>query len=136
SFRIFHRRPPSTLFPYPTLFRAHLLSVLAASQLHDAPSAYLELAGPGLRDVTRVAGSDTWLWQQILSGNAEPVRSRLQSVRDALDALIAALGSNPAAVGNASTRGKSGTDPRPRKHAGTATAPDCGQYRERTGPAS
>src|SRR5690625_3023536 len=114
----------------------HLLSVLAASQLHDAPSAYLELAGPGLRDVTRVAGSDTWLWQQILSGNAEPVRSRLESVRDELDALIAALGSNPAAVGNALTRGKSGTELIPGKHGGTATASVFVQVPDRPGSLS
>src|SRR5699024_4157532 len=76
----------------------HLLAVLAASQLHDAPSAYLELAGPGLRDVTRVAGSDTWLWQQILSGIVEPVRSLLESVRADLDRLIVSLGTDATAV--------------------------------------
>ena len=34
----------------------HVLSVLAAARLADAPSSHLSLAGPGLRDVTRIAG--------------------------------------------------------------------------------
>lgn len=114
----------------------HVLSVLAASQLHEAPSAYLELAGPGLRDVTRVAGSNTWLWQQILSGNAEPVRSRLEAVREDLDTLIAALGSDAAALGNALTRGKAGTELIPGKHGGTVTASVFVQVPDRPGALS
>ena len=36
----------------------HLLAVLVAGQLADAPGAHLALSGQGVRDVTRVAGSD------------------------------------------------------------------------------
>ena len=34
----------------------HVLSVLAAARLADAPQSHLSLAGAGLRDVTRIAG--------------------------------------------------------------------------------
>jgi prephenate dehydrogenase len=50
----------------------HLVAVAMAARL--APSAVppdaLNLAGQGLRDVTRVAAGDTALWTQILSANA------------------------------------------------------------------
>ena len=51
----------------------HLLAVLMAGRLADAPSDHLALSGQGVRDVTRVAGSDPLLWQQIVTGNAEAV---------------------------------------------------------------
>lgn len=96
----------------------HLLSVITAAQLHEAPEGHLALAGPGLRDVTRLAASDTELWEQILAGNAGPVRARLQSVRDDLDVLITALGTDPSAVGSVLSRGNAGTGMIPGKHGG------------------
>ena len=36
----------------------HLLAVLMAGRLADAPPDHLALSGQGVRDVTRVAGSD------------------------------------------------------------------------------
>jgi prephenate dehydrogenase len=50
------------------------------------------LAGQGLRDVTRIAGSDPLLWAQILAANAGPVSGVLRAVRDDLDAVLSALG--------------------------------------------
>ena len=66
----------------------HLLSVLAAGTLVDAPSQHLALSGPGLRDVTRIAAGDPALWQEIVTANAEPIRALLQDVRDRLDELM------------------------------------------------
>lgn len=94
----------------------HLLSVLAASQLHSAPESHLSLAGPGLRDVTRIAGSDTTMWQQILAGNADRVRTKLKSVRQDLDSLIDALGTDSGAVAAQLARGQDGTNLIPGKH--------------------
>jgi prephenate dehydrogenase len=48
------------------------------------PEAELSLAGPGLRDSTRLASSPSDIWSDIVATNAIPVRH-------ALDALIAAL---------------------------------------------
>lgn len=75
-----------------------VVSTLMARRLTDAAGSALNLAGQGLRDVTRVAGSDPELWVQILSANAQPVRDILLAVRDDLDRFIDAL-ADPAAPG-------------------------------------
>lgn len=69
----------------------HLMSVLTAARLVDADPGHLALAGPGLRDVTRIAGSDPRLWRQILAANADAVTGVLTRVRDDLDAVIGLL---------------------------------------------
>ncbi len=56
----------------------HLMSVLMAGHLTAVPQSDLLLAGQGLRDVTRIAGSDPGLWQQILSANATAVLAELR----------------------------------------------------------
>ena len=71
----------------------HLLAVLVAGRLADAPAEHLALSGQGVRDVTRVAGGDPALWQQIVTGNAEAVRGLLAEVREELDVLIRAVAS-------------------------------------------
>ena len=58
-----------------------VVSSLVASQLRHAPLDEVALAGQGLRDVTRIAASDPGLWTQILSGNAEEVRTVLLALR-------------------------------------------------------
>jgi prephenate dehydrogenase len=63
-----------------------------ARRLIDAPDSAVNLAGQGLRDVTRVAASDADLWVQILGANAAPVRDILAAYRDDLDRFITALG--------------------------------------------
>ena len=52
-------------------------SSLVAARLRHAPDAAVALAGQGLRDVTRIAGSDPALWAQILAANAGPVAAVL-----------------------------------------------------------
>src|SRR3954471_19216080 len=69
----------------------HLLAVLVAGRLADAPAEHLALSGQGVRDVTRVAGGDPGLWEQIVSGNAPAVAGLLTQVRDQLDVLIDAV---------------------------------------------
>jgi prephenate dehydrogenase len=64
---------------------------LVAARLRHAPDAAVALAGQGLRDVTRIAGSDPALWAQILAANAGPVAAVLADLRDDLDRLLAAL---------------------------------------------
>jgi prephenate dehydrogenase len=75
-----------------------VVSTLMARRLTDAPGSALNLAGQGVRDVTRVAASDPELWVQILGANPAPVREILLAVRDDLDRFIGAL-TDPSAPG-------------------------------------
>ncbi len=97
----------------------HLLAVLVAGRLADAPAEHLALSGQGVRDVTRVAGGDPALWGQIVSGNASAVAGLLTQVRDQLDVLIDAVSRGEreplAAI---LERGVAGTLAIPGKHGG------------------
>jgi prephenate dehydrogenase len=75
-----------------------VVSTLMARRLADAPGSALNLAGGGVRDVTRVAASDPELWVQILGANPAPVREILLALRDDLDRFIGAL-ADPTAPG-------------------------------------
>ena len=68
-----------------------LVSSLLARRLVDAPAAELNLAGQGLRDTTRIAGSDPELWVQILEANSAAVLKILSAYRSDLDRVISAL---------------------------------------------
>jgi prephenate dehydrogenase len=70
-----------------------------AAALEAAPGDALALAGPGVRDVTRIAASDPDLWVDILLANAGPVAQWLDAViadlastRDALRGVVGAAG--------------------------------------------
>ncbi|MET4159604.1 prephenate dehydrogenase [Agromyces sp. PvR057] len=69
-----------------------VVSSLMARRLIDAPHASVNLAGQGIRDVTRVAASDPELWVQILGQNSAPVIEILRGYREDLDRFIDALG--------------------------------------------
>lgn len=78
-----------------------LVSSLMAGLLVTAPPAALELAGGGLRDVTRIAASDPRLWNAILAGNETAVREILVELQGNLQALIAGLSQDiPSDTGN------------------------------------
>lgn len=68
-----------------------LMSSVVAARLADAPEESLSLAGQGVRDVTRIAGSDPGLWATIVVGNAAPILQVLQAVRADIDVLVQAL---------------------------------------------
>ena len=97
----------------------HLLAVLVAGRLADAPAEHLALSGQGVRDVTRIAGGDPVLWQQIVAGNAPAVAGLLTQVRDQLDVLIDAVSvGDRGPVGEILERGVAGTRAIPGKHGG------------------
>jgi prephenate dehydrogenase len=73
----------------------HLMSVLVAGHLTQVPEQDLMLAGQGLRDVTRIAGSDPELWEQILGANSNAVLEELRDVQDHLGLLIKAVEATP-----------------------------------------
>ena len=68
-----------------------LVSTIMAARLAAATDGAVGLAGQGVRDVTRIAGSDPGLWVQILAANAEPVAAILARVRDDVTTAIEAL---------------------------------------------
>jgi prephenate dehydrogenase len=68
-----------------------VISSLLAARLRDASDAAVGLAGQGLRDTTRIAGSQPELWVQILGANAGQVVSILEQYRNDLDGVIEAL---------------------------------------------
>ena len=68
-----------------------VVSSAVAAELNRAHETDLNLAGQGVRDVTRIAGSDSALWQQILSHNAGEVASLVRSVGEHLTRTADAL---------------------------------------------
>lgn len=93
----------------------HLVSVLMAGRLTEVPPDHLRLAGQGVRDVTRVAGSDPLLWRQIISANAAAVRLELTALQADLADWLVAL-DDPAQVTALLERGREGTRALPGKH--------------------
>ncbi|CAN5257670.1 prephenate dehydrogenase [soil metagenome] len=94
----------------------HLMSVLTAARLEPATAEQLALSGPGLRDVTRIAGSGSSMWQQILTSNADAVGALLGAVRDDIDRLLVSLESGDESLTGFLDRGRKGTQRVPGKH--------------------
>lgn len=73
---------------------SHLPQVLAsalAGQLEHEDDHVLALAGQGVRDMTRIAGSDPDLWADILAGNGDAVAVVLDRIVDLLHAVADGL---------------------------------------------
>jgi prephenate dehydrogenase len=68
-----------------------LVASLTAKRLIDAPESAVELAGQGIRDVTRIASSSPELWVQILGANAGAIVPILRELRNDLDGVIDSL---------------------------------------------
>jgi prephenate dehydrogenase len=101
----------------------HLVAAAMAARLELAADDALALAGPGLRDVTRIAAGDTGLWTQILSANAVPVAEILAEVAaDLAEAARMLLADEPKPVAALLDRGQAGVARIPGKHGGQAPA--------------
>ena len=101
-----------------------------ASVLADEPAARIHIAGQGLADTTRIAGSDTDLWVQILRANAGPVAGVLNSVVEAIRQAASALeasslgheeASDDEPLADVLRRGREGRSRLPGKHGTAAT---------------
>jgi prephenate dehydrogenase len=66
----------------------HLLAFAAVNALTSQAqgAAFLELAGPGFRDFSRIAASDPAVWRDILRANQAEVLAQMTHFRSALDA--------------------------------------------------
>lgn len=95
-----------------------LSSALGASLLSSSPES-LNLAGQGLRDVSRLADSDPELWSALLIGNAKHLIPKLAEVTSRLTDLQKALEeSNVPAVKKFLAEGRTGREKIPGKHGG------------------
>jgi prephenate dehydrogenase len=97
----------------------HLVAAAMAARLEAAPPEALDLAGQGLRDVTRIAAGDTGLWTQILAANAEPVAEVLAAVAaDLAEAARMLTDADPKSVATLLDHGQAGVARIPGKHGG------------------
>lgn len=96
----------------------HAVSAMVAAGLVDRPVSHLALAGQGVRDVTRIAGGDPEMWEQILAGNASAVARELTALGERLTELGQRL-ANRGNVRELLEAGVRGTRAVPGKH-GTA----------------
>ena len=103
---------------------SHLPQLLAsalAGQLEHEDDHVLALAGQGLRDMTRIAGSDPELWSEIVGGNADAVAVVLDRLAARLLTVAGGLRDAPPEVAAEVVRalvesGRSGRQRMPGKH--------------------
>jgi prephenate dehydrogenase len=96
-----------------------ILSTALASRLEGAPSQWLDLAGSGLRDTTRIAASNPALWREIISANSEALKPLITQVISDLSDLLANIESAPQ-VEEFIKSGNRGRAMIPGKHGGVA----------------
>jgi prephenate dehydrogenase len=93
------------------------ISSLLAAQLCESSPEALALAGGGLRDTVRIAGSDPKLWGEILAANESALMPLLISLQSDLSELISAA-SGPAKWEPLVAAGRAGKSAIPGKHGG------------------
>jgi prephenate dehydrogenase len=96
-----------------------IMSSALAATLEGAPAQWLDLAGTGLRDTTRIAGSNPVLWREILVANQEALTPLLDEVIEDLKNLRLSL-SSQSAVDEFIKSGNRGRSMIPGKHGGVA----------------
>ena len=92
---------------------------LVAKQLTGTPAEWMELAGQGLRDTTRIAGSDEKLWKEIIYSNRTEISELLISLQNDLTQMIKSL-DDPAKIADLIAAGRDGKALIPGKHGGKA----------------
>jgi len=92
---------------------------LVAKQLSGTPAEWMELAGQGLRDTTRIAGSDESLWKEIIYSNRAEISELLISLQNDLTQMIAAL-DDLDKISELIAAGRDGKAMIPGKHGGKA----------------
>lgn len=105
-----------------------IMASLTAARLTEADSQALELAGQGLRDVTRIAASDPMMWAPILAVNASAILPHVRAIGEQVAALETALsaadrggvevGGVMRTLAGVIERGKGGVSQVPGKHGG------------------
>ena len=96
-----------------------IASSLIAKQLTGTPPEWMELAGQGLRDTTRIAGSDESLWKEIIFSNRNELQQLLINLQNDVQLMIDSLG-NPDEIAQLIAQGRAGKALIPGKHGGKA----------------
>ncbi len=96
-----------------------IMSSILAAQLEGAPAQWLDLAGSGLRDTTRIAASNPVLWREIISSNQGALEPLLDRVIEGLQELRQSM-SDPTFVEDFIKDGNRGRSMIPGKHGGVA----------------
>ena len=92
---------------------------LVAKQLSGTPAEWMELAGQGLRDTTRIAGSDENLWKEIIYSNRAEISELLINLQNDLTKMINSL-DDPSKIAELIAAGRDGKALIPGKHGGKA----------------
>ena len=92
---------------------------LIAKQLTGTPAEWMELAGQGLRDTTRIAASDESLWKEIIFSNRAELEQLLINLQNDVGAMVAAL-DDPEKIAALIAAGRAGRALIPGKHGGKA----------------
>jgi prephenate dehydrogenase len=76
----------------------HLIAFALMNAINDQPNGrdYLSLAGPGFRDFTRIAASDSHLWRDVLMANREELLAQSKLFKKALVQLEQMISQNEA----------------------------------------
>ena len=99
-----------------------LVASLVAGLVGQQPESALALAGQGLRDLTRIAGSDPQLWGQILAANASSIAPLVRSLIADLDRVVQSLDQyDEKSIYEVIEKGRTGRKKLPGKHGGLST---------------
>ena len=96
-----------------------ITATLLAGSLHGVASDWLDLAGAGLRDTTRIAASDENLWKEIISSNSQEIKTLLTKLHNELGAMIDAV-DDEERIAVIMRKGRDGRNLIPGKHGGKA----------------
>jgi prephenate dehydrogenase len=94
-----------------------LVASLLASQLEGADESWLDLAGAGLRDTIRIAGSNPDLWKEIVGANSSAIAPLLARFIEDAQLLLNGL-SDEKVVARVIAAGQRGRNLIPGKHGG------------------
>lgn len=96
-----------------------IAATLLAGSLHGVEPKWLDLAGAGLRDTTRIAASDENLWKEIISSNSQEIKALLTSLHKELGAVIDSVDDQDK-IAAFMRKGRDGRNLIPGKHGGKA----------------
>jgi prephenate dehydrogenase len=96
-----------------------IAATLLAGSLHGVAPEWLDLAGAGLRDTTRIAASDENLWKEIINSNSNEIKGLLTTLHKELGAMIDAV-DDQEKIAAFMRKGRDGRNLIPGKHGGKA----------------
>ena len=96
-----------------------ITATLLAGSLHGVAPEWLDLAGAGLRDTTRIAASDENLWKEIINSNSQEIKALLTNLHTELGAMIDSVDDQDK-IAAFMRKGRDGRNLIPGKHGGKA----------------